>query len=845
MRALALVLCLPVFAPAQVRVELFENLVKGEELRPAESLRTEQYTEPAFAFIRTPIKYSASALPLDRTAPFALKATYERALPAAKLNIRLRARGAAVLYMDGKEIARSKPQKPNTSGDDPVPPPPVIDESGHRPAPYPHQDIFAAIEGDGAKHRFELVALIGGKGLMPTPGELAVSWGRPGELERLLGPDNAPRLVDAEWETFVARQEQTHVAADRERRLAASQTAAANWRARHEKVRAFYQARTVPVPAAPAAFPVNNDIDRFLAVPLAAAKLAPKDSLSDLEFYRRLSLDITGLIPTQDEINKFLAAPAATRRAKAIDALLDSPAWADHWVAYWQDVLAENPGILKPDLNNTGPFRYWIHQSFLDGVPFDRFVTELIQMEGSNHLGGPAGFAQSTLNDAPMAAKADILAQAFLGTKLSCARCHDAPFHPYKQKDLFSLSAMLAGKPVKLPAASSVPIVEGARKPAIEITLKPGDTINPDWPFASLIAHTESGELPADGKLDSRRQLAAFFVAPENDRFARVVVNRVWKRYMGLGIVEPVDDWAAAKPSHPELLSWLAREFVLSGYDMKHLARLIVSSHAYQRKPLESLTDQNASPSKRLFAGPLRRRLSAEQLVDSLHLAVGKNFQCEDLNLNPAGDRAPTQFLDMGRPTRAWQLTALSNERDRPALALPIAQSLIDVMSAYGWRQSRQNPATTRDDGASPMQTLILANGVLGTRIVRLSDDSAFTALALQDIPLRRLISDTFFRVLSRPPSPDELRTMTTLLEPVYAARKVAGADSKYVERRSDSRVSWSNHLSAEATVIRMQEERDLRMGDKPTARLTSAFRERFEDALWSLVNSPEFVLMP
>ena len=100
-------------------------------------------------------------------------------------------------------------------------------------------------------------------------------------------------------------------------------------------------------------------------------------------------------------------------------------------------------------------------------------------------------------------------------------------------------------------------------------------------------------------------------------------------------------------------------------------------------------------------------------------------MNCEELNLNPAGDRPPSQFLNMGTPERAWQITALSNERDRPALALPIAQSLVDVMTAYGWRQSRQNAVTTRDDAASPMQTLILANGILGTRIVRLSDDSA------------------------------------------------------------------------------------------------------------------------
>jgi hypothetical protein len=445
-----------------------------------------------------------------------------------------------------------------------------------------------------------------------------------------------------------------------------------------------------------------------------------------------------------------------------------------------------------------------------------------------------------------MAAKADIIGQAFLGQKLGCARCHDAPFHPYKQKDLFSMAAMLAGKPLKLPETSTVPVVEGRRRPAVQITLKPGETISPDWPFADLVKHNENGvPLPAQGKIESRRQFAELVVSPQNERFARVVVNRVWKRYMGLGIVEPVEDWARAKPSHPELLDWLAREFVMSGYDLRHVSRLIFRSHAYQRKPVTELTGQNAPADKRYFAGPLRRRLSAEQLVDSLHLAAGKPFECEELNLNPAGDRAPNQFLNMGKPERAWQMTALSNERDRPALALPVAQSIVDVLTTYGWRQSRQSPATTRDDAASPMQTLILANGVLGTRMVRLSDESAFTVLAMKDQPIAQLITGIFLRVLSRPPAPEEMRSMRELLEPHYKDRVVAGAAAGAGNKKTDTRVSWSNHLSAEATLIRMEEERNLRMGDQPTAKLKPAFRERFEDALWAMVNSPEFVLMP
>lgn len=825
-----------------VQVEIFEKLPAGSELDPASQEPTERYTEPAFAFVRIPTKYSTNALPLDRSTPFVLRATYERALPAGEQQFRLRARGAAVFLVDGKPVLKTKPQLPNKNGDDPVPPPVVRDNSPLRPAPYPHQDAVTKLQIEPGTHRFTLVAIIGGKGLSPSPGELAVSFGRPGEIERMLGPDSSPQLTDAEWEPYIAKAMERHRLADVARRRSVSAAVVAAWNERHQKIRERLNA--LPGPQAPkvsSAIPVYNDIDRFVGARLEAAKVNPAPLTSDLEFLRRLSVDTIGLIPTTAEIRAYLAEPPALRRKKAIERLLADPNWADNWVSYWQDVLAENPGILKPDLNNTGPFRWWLHQSFSDGVPFDRLVTELIEMEGSAVQGAPAAFAQATLNDAPMAAKADIIAQAFLGQKLGCARCHDAPFHPFKQKDLFSLAAMLNGKPLKLPATSTVPLVEGGRRPAVSITLKPGAAIDPEWPFHNLIEHAESGALPSQSAVPSRSELAALIVSPENERFAQVIVNRVWKRYMGTGLVEPVDDWSHAKPSHPELLQYLAREMMRSGYDLKHVTRLILSSHAYQRKPVVEPPEQKTH----LFAGPARRNMTAEQLVDSLHRTVGKDFDCEDLNLNPAGDRPPSQFLDMGKPSRAWQLTALSNERDRPALALPIAQSLVDVMTTYGWRQSRQNAATTRDDAPSPMQTLILANGILGTRIVRLSDDSAFTELSLQDLPLEQLVRESFLRVLSRPPSPEESRTFQELLRAAYPTRKVKGAEAVSSARKTDNRVSWSNHLSAEATLIRMEEERRLRMGDEPTRRLAPEFRERFEDMLWAMVNSPEFVVLP
>lgn len=829
----------PAAAPeSRVAVELREGVAAGKELEPG-GVPGERYTEPAFGFPRLPTRYSANGLPLDRATPCVLEASAAEALPAGTYQLRLRARGAARLLLDGRALLTTLPQRPNTSGDDPVPPPPPKTDSPLRPAPYPHQDVVTTVILDGRPHSFLLRAVIGGKGLYPTPGELSVSFARPGEVPRLLGGPNAPLLTDSGWQAYAAQEAARHEGEDTARRRAASAGTVREWEARHVQVRAWL-ARQPAGPVPPAG--PGTAIDRFLEARLRAAGQKATVPLTDLEFLRRLALDTVGTIPTPAEIRRFLADPPAVRRGRAIDRFLAAPGWADHWVGYWQDVLAENPGILKPDLNNTGPFRWWLRQCFADNVPFDRLVTELVEMEGSATLGAPAAFGQATLNDAPMAAKGHILAGALLAQNLSCARCHDAPAHPFKQRALFNLAAMLQGKPVTVPATSTVKVVAGFRKPKVEVTVHPGEPIAPAWPFPDLLSGEPAVGVPAHARIASRDRLAALIVAPEDERFAEVIVNRLWQRYLGAGIVEPVDDWVVGQPSHPELLRYLARELLQSGYDLKHLARLILTSRAYGRKPVG---ERPAAAADRLFAGPYRRRMTAEQLVDSLHRGVGKSIASEALNLNPAGDRPASQFLDLGVPCRAWQFAALSNERDRPALALPLAQPTVDVLTAFGWRQSRQNPVSVRDDAPSPGQTLVLANGVLGTRIVRLSDDSALTELCLEERPLESLVRETFLRLLSRPPSAREGAATVAYLRPFYPTRRVPGMARQATVLRSDNRVSWSNHLSAEATVIRMAEERRLRMGDEPTRRLTTPFRERFEDVVWALINSPEFVLVP
>ncbi|QEL16574.1 DUF1553 domain-containing protein [Limnoglobus roseus] len=563
----------------------------------------------------------------------------------------------------------------------------------------------------------------------------------------------------------------------------------------------------------------------------------------DLVFLRRVFLDAVGVVPSLEEIRAFEKDPAPDKRAKLVDKLLADPRAADHGMGYWLDVLAENPNILNPTLNNTGPFRWWLYESLLDNKPMDLFVTELVRMKGSSRFGGPAGFGVASQNDVPMAAKGTIISTAFLGVEMKCARCHDAPGHRSTQADLFGLAAMLAGKTIKLPVSSTVPVdkvhAPGGRKPLISITLKPGTDLPPAWPFARFVPEAAGRELAEDAT-DSRDRLAALLTAPQNERFAQVVVNRIWKRLMGRGFVEPVDDWERARPSHPELLRWLARDFVRHGYDVRHLSRMILNSHAYQRTADASLA---ATPV--LFTAPARRRLTAEQVVDSLFAATGKPMNLEEVSLDIDGARELGSSISLGVPRRSWMLTSTSNERDRPSLALPRIQAVSDVLTAFGWRGTRQDPLTDRDQSPNVLQPAILQNGVVGGWLTRLSDDHGLTPLALTADSPEQIVETLTLRILTRPPTPEEKNAYREYLATGFANRVRDVPPQSPPTRRPIPYVTWSNHLDPQATLVRQQQEADARAGDPPTARLGAAWRKRFEDVLWAMVNAPEFVFTP
>jgi len=840
-----------------VQYDVFTSVPDARSWNFAPAERSAVYESDVFALTELPRAYDTRGIIIDRPTPLLVHGYARLTLPAGEYKIALRSLNAARLYVDDQLLAEN-PFLPNAANGHgkvyQLPPPP----SDRLSLAAGHHEKLVPFESDGRPHLFSIMAIAGLNGRPAELGELVVAYAAPGEPFRLLGTTNPTDvatltatstsdvrrhrlLTDEGWVEFLnldlARRRHTEAQA----RAELTEDEDVYWYRRHQWARDVVngrQRRSPPEVNSPDR--VTSDVDRFLEQYLEQQSVTPPSVIDDLAFLRRVSLDVVGVIPTPAEIETFLARPARTRRENAVARLLDDPRWADHWVGYWQHVLAENPGLTKPTLNNSGPFRWFLYEAFFDNKPFDRLVTELLSMSGGKQAGGPAGFAVATNNDVAMAQKAHIVGTAFLGVEMKCARCHDAPTHESVQRDLFSLAAMLARKPLKVPASSSVPASpEQLAHMAVTVSLKPGSSVPPEWPFAKWFDGSPDDvltDLIRDPD-DSREKLALAVTHPANRRFAEVIVNRIWRRYFGWGFVEPIHDWEMGEPSHPELLDYLADELVLSGYNLKHVASMILQSTAYQRHVAADVDDA------RRRVAPVRRRLTAEQLADCIFLAVGKPFDSEELCVNPDGRQPAKSFYNLGTPRRAWEFACPSNERERPSMTLPRAQSVVDLMMAFGWRQNRQEPVNERIVDVTPLAPLVLANGVAVSRAIDLADHGQLVELCLADQSVELLVERLYQRFLTRSPTAEELDRFVELLSEGYEERRTG--KPRTIRRVDRSPLSWANNLDAEANRIGEQRQRDALKGDMPTRRLTDDWRERVEDTVWVLINSPEFLFVP
>ena len=346
----------------------------------------------------------------------------------------------------------------------------------------------------------------------------------------------------------------------------------------------------------------TNPVDRILDADLAKRKAVPPKPVDDATFARRAHLDLVGLLPEPEALAKFLADKSADKRAALVRSLLaHDTAYAEHWLTFWND-------LLRNDYSGTGfitggrkQITKWLYRALVENRPYDQFARELIAYTPDSE-----GFAAGIKwrGDVSAGATTEIqfaqsVGQSFLGINLKCASCHDSFIDRWKLEEAYGLAAIYATGKLELHRCD---------KPV-------GKTAQASWLFPEL------GQVDAKAPQPERlKQLAALMTHPENGRFTRTIVNRLWHRLMGRGIVHPTDAMQS-EPWNHDLLDFLATHLAENKFDLKKTLELIATSAAYQSHA--QILGKDADEQAYAYAGPRAKRLTAEQFVDTVWQITG------------------------------------------------------------------------------------------------------------------------------------------------------------------------------------------------------------------------------
>ncbi len=349
---------------------------------------------------------------------------------------------------------------------------------------------------------------------------------------------------------------------------------------------------TLPPPLAGRLHP----IDRLLDAQLSQDNHPLPEPISDAAFLRRTFLAAIGLLPTPDQLEAFLADTSSNKREKLIDRLLaDDVAYADHWLSFWND-------LLRNDYTGTGfitggrqQITTWLYAALKENKPYDRFVRELIAptKESAGFIKGIKWRGEVNASQTREIQFAQNISQVFLGINMKCASCHDSFIDRWKLAEAYNLAAVYATTPLELHRCD---------KPT-------GTMATPQWIFPEL------GQIDPQASQQQRlQQLAQLMTHRDNGRLTRTIVNRIWHRLMGRGIVHPVDAMHT-QPFNEDLLDYLAVRFAQDGYDLRRFIRFVMTSQAYQS---QTAISPAAPGDDYRYTGPLAQRMTAEQLVDAI-----------------------------------------------------------------------------------------------------------------------------------------------------------------------------------------------------------------------------------
>ncbi len=467
--------------------------------------------------------------------------------------------------------------------------------------------------------------------------------------------------------------------------------------------------------------PEINYVDKYVFAKLRALEIQPSELCTDEEFLRRVYLDVIGLQPAPADVRAFLADTRADKRARVIDALLERPEHAEFWASKWADLFRLRFDTLGD--KGTWGFYRWLRDSVASNKRYDEFVREIVAAEGSTDQNPPANFYRvfTTPDEA-----AEGTAQIFLGIRTMCSKCHDHPFEKWVQKDYYGLSAFFTQTARKPGGRRDEVIVYCNQVAAQARHLKTGELLSPKFLDGAVV--------PVSAEQDGRAVLAKWLTRKDNPYLARAAVNRLWSHLLGRGIIEPVDDIRSSNPpSNPALLDALAKDFIDHEFDQRHILRTILNSRTYQ---LAGRTLPSNAADKQNFSHFLPRRLTAEQLADSLNQITGTREAYKS--------RVP------GGATVALPVTGLR------ASQVPDRMLTSEILDLFGRPHGESSCTCERSDEAGMAHALHLINGK--AMLDRLNNPNGTVAQLLKTAGLtdEQLVDELFVMTLCRSPKENE-----------------------------------------------------------------------------------------
>jgi uncharacterized protein DUF1549/uncharacterized protein DUF1553/cytochrome c len=463
----------------------------------------------------------------------------------------------------------------------------------------------------------------------------------------------------------------------------------------------------------------TNPVDRILDQYLADHSIEQPAALDDAMFLRRVYLDVIGLLPTPDQFHAFTASQDPAKREQVIDELLaNNYAYAEHWLSFWND-------LLRNDYQGTGyidggrtQISAWLYRSLVDNKPFDQFTRELIapSEKSQGFIRGIKWRGNVNASQKQEVQFAQNVAQVFLGLNMKCASCHDSFIDRWKLAETYGMAAIVADEPLE---------INRCDKPT-------GEMAKAAWLFPEL------GQIDAKAPKDERlKQLAELMTKSENGRFTRTIVNRIWHRLMGRGIVHPVDAMQT-EPWNADLLDYLASDLVDHNYDLKHTIRLIIASHAYQSQVVPLKGD--ATGAEYVYAGPIAKRMTAEQFVDALWQLTG------------TGPEKPHKSVEVF-------LTADEKAEHKKYRASLVASN--PMMRTLG-RPNREQVVSSRPSLLTTLEALDLSNSELFASTL---DRGAVNILEnFKDRPASDLVTWIYEAALARTPNETERQVATSIV---------------------------------------------------------------------------------